>query len=88
MGSIVHTFDWYTKIIFTVIAIALIALALRPFLSSPTATASDERQVIDINLNIDRVGGEKLLRWWEADRTQKGIPLYIDGNIGTGAIEN
>jgi hypothetical protein len=83
MRNVIHSFDWYTKAILTIIAVALVALALRPLISSPTATASDQRQVIDVNLNIDRVGGEKLLRWWEADRAEKGIPLYIDGNVST-----
>jgi|GEM_PF-3079954 len=78
---VVHKLDWYSKVILTVIAIALVALLFKPLLTSQKAVALTGRQVLDVNLNIDKVGGQKLLRWWEADRAEKGIPLYIDGRI-------
>jgi len=80
---VVHRLDWYSKIILTVIAIALVALLFKPLLTSQKAVALTGKQVLDVNLNIDKVGGQKLLRWWEADRAEKGIPLYIDGRITT-----
>jgi len=80
---VVHKLDWYSKVILTVIAVALVALLFKPLLTSQKAAALTERQVLDVNLNIDKVGGQKLLRWWEADRAEKGIPLYIDGHITT-----
>ncbi|MCD6318964.1 hypothetical protein J7M02_07855 [Candidatus Aerophobetes bacterium] len=80
---VVHKLDWYSKVILTVIAIALVALLFKPLLTSQKAVALTGRQVLDVNLNIDKVGGQKLLRWWEADRAEKGIPLYIDGRITT-----
>lgn len=83
MQVIVHQLDWYTKLVLTVIAIALLAMILKPLLISKGATASSSRQVLDVNLNIDKVGGEKILRWWEGERTEKGIPIYIDGKITT-----
>jgi len=83
MQVVVHKLDWYTRIILTVIAITLMVMVLKPVFTPKEATASGQRQAIDVNLNIDRVGGEKILRWWEKERTEKGIPLYIDGKIIT-----
>jgi len=87
MQQVVHTVDWYTKLVLTIIAIALVVMVLRPLFTSEQASASGERQIIDVNLNIDRVGGEKILRWWEGERVEKGIPIYIDGRITTQQSE-
>ena len=81
MQIVLHKVDWYTKLILTIIAAALTVMMLKPLFTSREATASAQNQVIDVNLNIDQVGGEKILRWWEEGRTEKGIPLYIDGKI-------
>lgn len=85
MQIVLHKLDWFTKIILTVIAAALIVILVKPFFITKEATATSEtqRQVIDVNLNIDQVGGEKILSWWEKDRAEKGIPIYIDGKITT-----
>jgi len=80
---ITHRLDRYSKVVLTVIAVALVALLFKPLFTSQKATALTEKKALDVNLNIDKVGGEKLLRWWEADRTEKGIPIYIDGYITT-----
>ncbi len=86
MQIIIHRLDWYTKIVLTLIAVALLIMIFKPIITSERATASNERRVIDVNLNIDKVGGEKILRWWEGERTEKGIPLYIDGKIITEEV--
>ncbi|MBE0478651.1 hypothetical protein IBX65_05980 [Candidatus Aerophobetes bacterium] len=85
MQIVLHKLDWYTKLVLTVIAAALIAMLLKPFFTSREvgATAEIQRQIIDVNLNIDQVGGEKILRWWERERAEKGIPIYIEGKITT-----
>lgn len=83
MQIVLHKLDWYTKLVLTVIAVALMIMLLKPLFTSEEAGAKNERQAIDVNLNIDQVGGEKILRWWEGERTEKGIPIYIDGKIIT-----
>jgi len=85
---VIHKLDWYSKAVLTAIAVVLVILLFKPLFTSPKAVALTERQVLDVNLNIDKVGGEKLLRWWEADRTEKGIPLYIDAHIATEQNED
>ncbi len=85
---VIHKLDWYSKAVLTVIAVVLVVLLFKPLFTSSKAVALTERQVLDVNLNIDKVGGEKLLRWWEADRTEKGIPLYIDAHITTEQDED
>ncbi|MCD6256902.1 hypothetical protein J7J45_02410 [Candidatus Aerophobetes bacterium] len=82
---IVYKLDWYIKIVLTVIAIALVVMILKPLFTSERASASGDIQAktINVNLNIDKVGGQKVLRWWEAERVEKGIPLYIEGKVTT-----
>jgi len=82
---VLHKLDWYTKIVLTIIAAVLTMTLLKPLFTSNQAGAATERQrqVIDVNLNIDKVGGEKILRWWEGERAEKGIPIYVDGKIIT-----
>ena len=87
MQIVVHKLDWYTKLVLTIIAAALVVTILKPLYVSQKATAAGERHLVDVNLNIDRIGGEKVLRWWEADRAEKGIPIYIDGRIITEKSE-
>jgi len=90
MQVIVHKLDWYTRIILTVIALTLLGMVFKPLFISREVTASankEIREVLDVNLNIDKVGGEKILRWWEGERTEKGIPIYIDGRIITEQSE-
>jgi hypothetical protein len=87
MQVIVHKLDWYTRIILTIIALTLLGMVFKPLFISPKVTASANREVLDVNLNIDKVGGEKILRWWEGERTEKGIPIYIDGRIITQQSE-
>ena len=81
MQIVLHKVDWYTKLILTIIAAALTVMMLKPLFISREATASAQNNAIDVNLNIDTVGGEKILRWWEEGRTEKGIPIYIDGEV-------
>lgn len=90
MQVIVHKLDWYTKVILTVIAFTLLWMILKPFFISREVSALAEKEVgevLNVNLNIDKVGGEKILRWWEGERTEKGIPVYIDGRIITEQSE-
>lgn len=91
MQVIVHKLDWYTKLILTIIALSLLWMVFKSLFFSPTVTTAyagkDAIKVIDVNLNIDKVGGQKILRWWEGERTEKGIPLYIDGRIMTEKLE-
>jgi len=60
-------------------------MILKPLFTSEKASASGDIQAktINVNLNIDKVGGQKVLRWWEAERVEKGIPLYVEGKIIT-----
>lgn len=85
MQKILHTVDWYTKMVLTLIAIALLVIAVRPVFTLKKASALSEAQPqpLQVDLNIDKVGGEKILRWWEGERAEKGIPIYIDGKIKT-----
>ena len=89
MQIVLHKLDWYTKLVLTVIAAALIVMLLKPLVTSREVGAAGEqqRQVIDVNLNIDQVGGEKILCWWEKERAEKGIPIYIDGKIITEQLK-
>ncbi|MCD6407252.1 hypothetical protein J7L81_05220, partial [Candidatus Aerophobetes bacterium] len=64
MQVIVHKLDWYTRIVLTLIAATLVLIVLKPVFSPRQATATAQRQIIDVNLNIDKVGGEKILTWW------------------------
>ncbi len=85
---VIHKLDGYSKAVLTIIAVVLVVLLCKPLFTSSMAVALTEKQVLDVNLNIDKVGGEKLLRWWEADRAEKGIPLYIDAHITTEQNED
>ncbi len=91
MQVMVHKLDWYTRVILTIIALSLLWMVFKPLFFSPAMTTAyadkDGIRVIDVNLNIDKVGGEKILRWWEGERAEKGIPIYIDGRLTTETPE-
>lgn len=91
MQTIVHKLDWYTKLVLTIIAVALMVMILKPVFVSKEVGASGknstQKKAIDVNLNIDKIGGQKILRWWEAERAEKGIPIYVEGKITTEKLQ-